>query len=360
MSRSIPAPLMSHLQGEVLTLATMCRIERLDGTALALTSCDRDLAFGGETYVAMDPVSASSVQTSEGDGIDNLSIVGVLSSDLITDTDLLAGVYDGATVELFQVNYQENPLVSRALLLTGTIGEITLSDGTYTAEVRALGQRLAQQVGEVTSPTCRVRQLGDSRCKVGLASVSVTAITNAPSAEVTTAAPHGLITGQKTYFSNIAGMPTVTETLRIVQLVVDATHFTITDDLTSAGTYTGGGSIGFQFTDSVATVESATTFTLTADLRVAGFYSYGRAKFLTGLNTGWQREIKEHTRISSVPRIILQEAFPYAIAPGDTVLLEAGCDRSLNVCQSRFRNVINIVSEPWIPGNDLITTRGRR
>lgn len=360
MPRSINASLLTHIQGQVLTLATMARLVRLDGRVIALTSFDQDLTFNAEVYTAMDPVSASSVRSSEGQGIDNLSMSGILSSALITDTDLLAGLYDGATVELFQVNYRESPLVNKISHITGTLGELTFSDGVYSSEVRALGQRLAQQIGEVTSPTCRVRQLGDSRCKIGLVAAAITAITNGPSAQVTTATPHGLITGQNCYFEGVGGMTSLNQTRRQVQLVVDATHFTLNLDTTGFPAFTSGGQVGFQFNRTVATVESATTFTLTADLNVAGFYNGGRAVFLTGANTGFQREVNEYTRVSSVPRVRLQEAFPFAVAPGDTLMAEAGCDRSLLICQSRFLNVQNMRAEPWLPGNDILSQRGRR
>jgi uncharacterized phage protein (TIGR02218 family) len=358
--RTIPAALQAHLQGQVLTLATCIKLTRGDSVVMGFTSFDQDLVFQGLTYHAMDPISASSVNQSDGQAIDNMTVVGLLNSGRITDTDLLAGLYDGAAIELFQVNYRESPLVNRVVLITGTLGELTLSAGQYHTEIRALGQRLAQQIGEVTSPTCRVRALGDARCKIGIGAAAITAITNGPSGEVTTATPHGLITGQKVYFEGVTGMTVLNQTLRSVQLVVDATHFTLTDNTSGYGAYTGGGQVGFQFTRTVSTVESVTTFTLTTDLNVAGFYTYGRAQFLTGANAGIQREVNEYTRVASVPRIRLQQAFPFAIAPGDTLMLEAGCDRSKDTCQSRFGNVVSFRGEPWLPGSDVLIRHGRR
>jgi uncharacterized phage protein (TIGR02218 family) len=51
-------------------------------------------------------------------------------------------------------------------LFRGFIGEITLRDGRFHAELRSLTHLLKQNIGELTSPTCRVRRLGDAQCKL--------------------------------------------------------------------------------------------------------------------------------------------------------------------------------------------------
>jgi uncharacterized phage protein (TIGR02218 family) len=163
MPRNLSSDLLTLLDGPVIPLANYCRITRLDSTVLGFTSFDRDLTFGGVTYEAFSSVSASAVRQSEGTGVDNMDIVGLITSSKIRDTDILAGLYDGAAVELGQVNYLA-PETGRIIHLTGTLGEITEREGEYTAEIRSLSQRLAQQVGALTSATCRVRAFGDSEC----------------------------------------------------------------------------------------------------------------------------------------------------------------------------------------------------
>jgi len=167
VSRAIPAALQTHLNGAVLTLARCYKITRTDGTVFGFTSNNVDVVFGGVTYEAAAAVDDSAVRNQTGSGIDNMDVVGLLQSSRITDADLLAGRYDGATVEVFLVNYKQNPVTDRAVLLTGTIGEITVEDGQYKAEFRPLSQRLKQQVVELTSPLCRASDFGDSRCASG-------------------------------------------------------------------------------------------------------------------------------------------------------------------------------------------------
>jgi len=168
MSRLLSADLQTHLGGVVLSLCLLVKVTRQDGDVLGFTGHDQNLTLDGVTYESTSAVNASSVRSTQTSGIDNLEIIGLLQSARITDTDLLAGLYDAADVEVSVANWADLS-AGTLILLTGSIGEITFSDGTYTAELRGLMQRLNQQVGDVTSPACRVKQLGDAECKVNLA-----------------------------------------------------------------------------------------------------------------------------------------------------------------------------------------------
>jgi uncharacterized phage protein (TIGR02218 family) len=127
--------------------------------------------IGGEIYSPAEGLSTSAIRTSETTGVDNFDARGVITDDRITDTDLLAGKYDNAKVRLFMVNYKDLTQGS-LILLSGYIGEINFSDGMFNAEVRSLFQKLGQQIGQVTSATCRVKRFGDFRCKKDLTALS--------------------------------------------------------------------------------------------------------------------------------------------------------------------------------------------
>lgn len=165
MPRTLSADLQDHIAGQVTTLAYCCRLERRDGTVMGFTSTNLPLTFEGVEYLPAHTVSASSVRATETGGVDNLDIVGLITADEITDVDLIAGKYDGATVQVFVVNYRDLTM-GKLALISGFIGEINFQDGTFTAEVRSLFQRLGQQVGRLTSTLCRVKRFGDSECKV--------------------------------------------------------------------------------------------------------------------------------------------------------------------------------------------------
>jgi uncharacterized phage protein (TIGR02218 family) len=160
---------------EALHLAVCVRIERQDGEVFCLTTHDAALLVEGETYETMSGVDATAVRQETGAGVDNLDVGGLVSSDRITEADLLAGRFDGAQVRLFVVDWRQ-PNLAPLRLLSGYLGNIRLQAGRYVAEVRSLAQRLGQQVGVLVSPTCRARALGDAECGVNLAAYRATRV----------------------------------------------------------------------------------------------------------------------------------------------------------------------------------------
>jgi hypothetical protein len=90
--------------------------------------------------------------------VPNLEVAGLLNSDAISEDDLNAGVWDGAAVEIFQVNYGD--LTQGAMVLRkGTLGEIRAGRLNFSAEIRGMAQGLQQPVGE--------RLCGCLRCHLG-------------------------------------------------------------------------------------------------------------------------------------------------------------------------------------------------
>ena len=165
--RTLSAALLAHLQSDNPTVAYCTLVTRLDGVLLGMTtSCD-PLTFSGVTYTPLGGMDTSAMKQTADTGVDNLDILGILSSALITDDDLRAGRYDGAEIRMQVVNYKDLTMGSM-LLLRAHLGQVTIMDGSYKAELRGLTQYLMQQIGDVTSATCRVRQLGDAQCKVGM------------------------------------------------------------------------------------------------------------------------------------------------------------------------------------------------
>jgi uncharacterized phage protein (TIGR02218 family) len=155
---------MAALKRQWGWVAIGVKVTRLDGFTIGFTSLNRDLTISGVTYKAEDSVGASAVTQSLGAGVDNFEVMGLLRDNRITTVDLLAGLYNGATIELLLCNWQD--LTQGTITVTaGTWGETTFSDGVFKAEFRSRFQRLKQEIGQLTSPVCRVKDLGDSECK---------------------------------------------------------------------------------------------------------------------------------------------------------------------------------------------------
>ena len=176
--RNISPALESHFAGGLQTLATCWHIIRTDGVELGFTDHDQPFTVDAIDYDSIAGFTPTTVESKSNMSVDNLDVEGQTFPSKITEADLLAGLYDYAEIEIFIVNY--NDLSQGKLVVKrGQLGEVTLSSQMFQAEVRGLTQHLSQTIGEVFSPSCRAI-LGDSRCKIVLAGVTVaTTVTEA-------------------------------------------------------------------------------------------------------------------------------------------------------------------------------------
>lgn len=166
--KNISAELTSHLASECTTLATCWKLTRKDATVMGFTDHDQDFTYSSVLYKATSGFTPSSISTNANMAVDTQDIEGMLASDSISEEDILAGLYDSAQIEIFMVNY--NDLTQGDLKLKkGWLGEVSLKNNQFVAEIRGLTQKLTQTIGELYSPSCRAT-LGDARCGVNLAS----------------------------------------------------------------------------------------------------------------------------------------------------------------------------------------------
>lgn len=201
--RYLDAGFLSALQAERLTLAYCWKITRTDGVVMGFTSHDRPLGIEGLTYSANTGFLPSAAESSTRLETGNLTLKSFLDSEAISEPDLIAGVYDGAGVKIFLVDYLDLPsdLTSHPYkflwLAEGTIGRVTNTDRTFSVELRSLTQRLNQKKAVLTSPLCRY-SLGDSQCTVNLSSFTteLTAgfVTDNQVINLADAIPNGLYT----------------------------------------------------------------------------------------------------------------------------------------------------------------------
>jgi len=192
--KTIGASLTTHLQGEVLTVAYLWNLVRTDGTTYGFTSYDRPLLYSGVTYVPGEGMLPTSISQKANFSVDNLDLTGAISSDLLTEEDLVAGKWDYAAVTIYVVNYKDLSQ-GHATALVGTIGNVSVDRSTFRAEVRGLSQPLSQSIGRIVSPMCDA-VLGDSRCTVNVAALTTTGtVTSVTSDRVFTASALAGATG---------------------------------------------------------------------------------------------------------------------------------------------------------------------
>jgi uncharacterized phage protein (TIGR02218 family) len=170
--KTASSQLATHISGGTTTLATCWKVTRRDGAVFGFTDFDKDLTVESILYQARSGYTRSAIHTIANLAVDNLDIESAIDSETLSAADLRAGVWDGATVEIFLVNWS-NLANGKIILKRGTIGEVELKDMVFRAELRGLSQALSQQIVELYTPDCRA-DLGDTRCKVNLSALTVT------------------------------------------------------------------------------------------------------------------------------------------------------------------------------------------
>lgn len=164
--KQLSAGLTEHLLSGVTTLAWCWRITRTDGVVFGFTDHDLPLAFDGTTFEPESGLVASELRSGSDMAVDAQDAEGVLSSDRITETDILDGRWDNAEVEVFRVNWQAPS--QRVVMRRGAVGQIRRGRVAFVAEMRSLAHVLGQTVGRSYQATCDAA-LGDARCGVNLA-----------------------------------------------------------------------------------------------------------------------------------------------------------------------------------------------
>lgn len=194
--KTLSPALAAHIAGEVTTLATCWRLERTDGWIRGFTDHDQDLVIDGLTYVASTGFLPSAIKSGADLSVDNLDVDGFLDDDALKAADLSAGLFDGARIDIFVVNWADLSM-GCVMLRRGWLGEVKRADNRFSAEVRGVANKLQQTAGKLYSRLCRT-DLGSPECKVDLApltdELAVTAMAAGDTFTVATGRPSGFYT----------------------------------------------------------------------------------------------------------------------------------------------------------------------
>ena len=155
---------------ELDTVATFWRIYRRDGAALAFTSHDRDLSFGGIRHLAAPGMIPAAIRLTSELANDSAEVQGVLNHDSIRADELAAGLFDEAAIAIGAVDWIS---LDHHTLYTGQIGRIADDSTQFSAELRSTKSLLEQDCVPRTSPTCRAEFCGRG---CGLSAVRFTAM----------------------------------------------------------------------------------------------------------------------------------------------------------------------------------------
>ncbi|MCB1379108.1 MAG: DUF2163 domain-containing protein [Alphaproteobacteria bacterium] len=163
--KAVSAGLQAHLDTGATTLCWCWKIERADNVIFGFTDHDRPLTLAGVIYEPDSGFAASELRGHSDLSVDAQDAEGVLSSDRITETDILDGRWDNARIEIWRVNWAD--VSQRILMRRGNIGQVRRGKAAFVAEVRSLAHVLNQTVGRTFQYYCDAA-LGDARCGVNL------------------------------------------------------------------------------------------------------------------------------------------------------------------------------------------------
>ncbi len=143
------------------TLVRGWKLTRADGRVMGFTDCDVDLVVEGVTYEASAALSPSEAVTSLGLAVDEQEVQGGINSDAVTEEDLARGLFDGASVEVLEIDWSSQR--RHDTLGHYYLGEVSRTEVSFTAELRSEAGNLAQKRGRFVTSTCDA-ELGDNRC----------------------------------------------------------------------------------------------------------------------------------------------------------------------------------------------------
>ncbi len=86
------------------------------------------------------------------------------------------------------------------------------------------------------------------------------------------------------------------------------------------------------------------------------WFERGRLTVVSGDAVGLVAVIKRDRFRDGNREIEIWEALREAVAPGDTIRLEAGCDKRAATCRAKFDNLLNYQGFPFIPGEDWLAS----
>lgn len=165
MSRTLSPALAEAFASGVTTLCWCWIATRSDGLRLGFTDHDRDLVVDGATCRAGAGLEAGALDRTLDLAADQTSVIGALSGDAINETDLRAGRWDAARVDVWRVDWSDP--ARKVRWWTGRIGAVRWSGLRFEAELIGLEAALDVEITRLFARRCDA-ELGDARCGVAL------------------------------------------------------------------------------------------------------------------------------------------------------------------------------------------------
>lgn len=349
--KTITARDQAHLGSGYLTTATLWKITRRDGEIFGFTDHDQDIEFGGLTYDASTSYNRTATADQAGFAVSNMVIESILDSTLIVESDILAGLWDYAQVEMRTVNWQDRKTrhitgISKASpgVVTAPLHGFSTGDQVTLSEVGGMTQ--------VNGNTYTIIVTTADTFTIGVNTTGYSTYLNSGIAKIPETSWNyrkGRIgqvnTSGQTFSAELMGIAKKLEKPLVRPYLPGcAAIFGDSECQVALGSYTITGTI--ESVDS-----SGLVITDTANITAAiNTYAYGLMTMTSGDSSGYAMEVKS----STVGTATLQQRMPFGVAAGDTYSLVQGCDKQFSTCKDTYNNVINFQGFPDMPGQDKV------
>jgi len=164
--RHIPQELADRIADGTAKLCHAWLVTLAGGRRLGFTDHDRVLTVDGVACSAASGWTAGAAEAVLGLQPGSAAVTGALSDDAINETELAAGGWDGAALEMRRVDWERPDLF--VVLWTGRIARAIWTGSRFEVEVEGPRALLDRVAGRVYGRTCDA-ELGDARCRVNLA-----------------------------------------------------------------------------------------------------------------------------------------------------------------------------------------------
>ena len=274
--KQISEAFAARLAADDTTLCACWRFARTDGAVFGATDHDAELVLDGVSYLPSDGIGSVTFESSSGLAPGRATASGALSFDFISERDLDAGLWDGARVDVWRVDWRAPE--HKIAVWSGQLSEVARRGQAFTAELVSLKADLEKSIGRVYARTCDA-DVGDARCGVDL------------------------------------------------------------------------GALAFRGDGVVLAVLAPDAFRAAGlDAFASGWFEGGVLTWQTGANAGVSVRLRRHVGVE----IWLSRVLNFAVEPGDTFEVSAGCNKTFAACGAKFANRINFRGFPHMPGVDAV------
>jgi uncharacterized phage protein (TIGR02218 family) len=163
--REMSEAMQARLHGEATHLCSCWKILRRDGVVQGFTDHDDPLVFDGVTFATDGGLHVRGQEDRLGLAGGKSDVGGALLQFSIEEAALWSGVFDGASVETWLVDWCDPSF--RILMNVEVMGEVRRADHIFSAELRSLAQVFEQETGRRFMKSCSA-DLGDVHCGVNL------------------------------------------------------------------------------------------------------------------------------------------------------------------------------------------------